>query len=141
MDSPTPIPDVDDEDSSPRAASPDLPLTMTASVMLADLPRNAAAALASAAASADPGKDSKVRVRFKPVGAAPALQQELSKINASAKFEVVVRYLRKRLRCKETDSVFLYVNSAFAPSLDEIVGNLHQVGTPFSHPFAYYSCT
>jgi ubiquitin-like protein ATG12 len=100
---------------------------MTASLLLADLPRNAAAALASASPSDNKDKDNKVRVRFKPVGAAPALQQELSKISASAKFEVVVRYLRKRLRCKDTDSVFLYVNSAFAPSLDEIVGNLHQV--------------
>ena len=25
------------------------------------------------------------------------------------------------------DSVFLYVNSSFAPALDEIVGNLHRV--------------
>lgn len=25
------------------------------------------------------------------------------------------------------DSVFLYVNSTFAPALDEIVGNLHRV--------------
>ena len=27
----------------------------------------------------------------------------------------------------DTDSVFLYVNSNFAPALDEIVGNLHRV--------------
>ena len=26
-----------------------------------------------------------------------------------------------------TDSVFLYVNSSFAPALDEVVGNLHRV--------------
>jgi hypothetical protein len=27
----------------------------------------------------------------------------------------------------DMDSVFLYVNSSFAPALDEIVGNLHRV--------------
>lgn len=29
-----------------------------------------------------------------------------------------------------TDSVFLYVNSSFAPALDEVVGNLHRVSVP-----------
>ncbi|RDA90991.1 hypothetical protein CP533_3123 [Ophiocordyceps camponoti-saundersi (nom. inval.)] len=109
----------DDDDES---ASPELPLTMSASVMLADLPRDATAALAEAGAFAH----DKVVVRFKPVGAAPALAQDLCKISATRRFEEVVRYLRRKLRCAETDSVFLYVNSAFAPSLDEVVGNLHQ---------------
>ena len=39
----------------------------------------------------------------------------------------MVSYLRKTLRVGEGDSVFLYVNSAFAPSLEEVVGNLHRV--------------
>lgn len=100
---------------------------MSASVVLADLPRDAAAALASVAAF---GPLDKVVVRFKPVGAAPALAQDLCKITATRRFEEVVRYLRRKLRCGDTDSVFLYVNSAFAPSLDEVVGNLHQVCLP-----------
>ncbi|KAL6352798.1 hypothetical protein LRP88_13271 [Fusarium phalaenopsidis] len=37
-----------DNDTASGAASPDLPLTMSASVVLADLPRDASAALASA---------------------------------------------------------------------------------------------
>lgn len=44
------------------------------------------------------------------------------------KFETVVNFLRKKLDCKPTDSVFLYVNSVFAPGLDEGVGNLFRVG-------------
>ncbi|CRK25472.1 hypothetical protein BN1708_004023 [Verticillium longisporum] len=35
------------------------------------------------------------------------------------------KHLRKKLKVQSTDSVFCYVNSAFAPSLDEVVGNLH----------------
>ncbi|RCI09980.1 hypothetical protein L249_8652 [Ophiocordyceps polyrhachis-furcata BCC 54312] len=111
-----------DDDDDEESASPELPLTMSASVILADLPRDATAALAEAGCFAH----DKVVVRFKPVGAAPSLAQDLCKISATRRFEEVVRYLRRKLRCAETESVFLYVNSAFAPSLDEVVGNLHQ---------------
>lgn len=97
---------------------------MSASIVLADLPRDASAALASAGAFAQ----DKVVVKFKPVGSAPGLAQDVCKISAERRFEEVVRYLRRKLRCRDDESVFLYVNSAFAPSLDEIVGNLYQVG-------------
>ncbi|KAJ6437818.1 ubiquitin-like autophagy protein Apg12 [Purpureocillium lavendulum] len=127
----SPVPSADTSDTGDGAAAAaeaeaeaELPLTMSASVVLADLPRDATAALASVGGFAQ----EKVVVRFKPVGgAAPALAQDLVKITATRRFEEVVRYLRRKLRCKDTDSVFLYVNSAFAPSLDEVVGNLHQV--------------
>ncbi|UKZ81001.1 Ubiquitin-like protein [Trichoderma virens FT-333] len=121
----SPMPDTDSDMNNNRGsgtASPEIPLTLSASVMLADLPRDATAALASAGVS----PQLKVVVKFKAVGSAPALQQDVCKISAARKFEEVVRYLRRKLRCSDTDSVFLYVNSAFAPSLDEVVGNLHQ---------------
>jgi ubiquitin-like protein ATG12 len=118
----SPLPLADNEVAGSGAASPNLPLTMSASVVLADLPRDATAALEAAGSF----KTDKIVVRFKPVGSAPSLAQDVCKISATRRFEEVVRYLRKKLRCKETDSVFLYVNSAFAPSLDEVVGNLHQ---------------
>ncbi|KAG6001580.1 Ubiquitin-like protein [Claviceps pusilla] len=116
--------DQDQGSSSPPTEQ--LPLTMSASVLLADLPHDATAALASVSGSAARFPQDKVVVRFKPVGSAPSMAQELCKITATRRFEEVVRYLRRKLRCRETDSVFLYVNSAFAPSLDEVVGNLHQ---------------
>ncbi|KAL2203070.1 APG12-domain-containing protein [Sarocladium strictum] len=117
--SPSPIP----EPASSRPESPELPLTMTASAILSDLPQDATAALASAGSFAP---EEKVVIKFKAVGSAQALSQDVCKISAARRFEEVVKYLRKRLRCKDTDSVFLYVNSAFAPSLDEVVGNLHK---------------
>lgn len=96
---------------------------MTASTILTALPRDASSALASAG-----GFDlEKVLVRFKPVGSAPQLKSEVRRISATQKFEAVVVYLRKILALKPTDGLFLYVNSAFAPALDEIVGNLHRV--------------
>lgn len=38
-----------------------------------------------------------------------------------------MNFLRKKLNCKDTDSVFCYVNSVFAPGLDEGVGGLWRV--------------
>ena len=75
-----------------------------------------------------------VTVRFKAVGSAPILQRQICKISATQRFEGVVAYLRRVLKCGPADSVFLYVNSTFAPALDEVVGNLHKVsGLHFSH--------
>ncbi|CAK7267883.1 Ubiquitin-like protein [Sporothrix epigloea] len=115
-----------DNDDYTDPAAQDLPLTMTASTVLLNLPRDAAAALATAGRFA---KD-KVVVRFKPVGSAPSLSGGAGdvrrKITATQKFEVVVAFVRRALRVQESESVFLYINSSFAPALDEVVGNLHQ---------------
>lgn len=66
-------------------------------------------------------------MRFKAIGSAPILKQPVCRINATQRFEAVVAYLRRVVKCGPQDSVFLYVNNTFAPSLDEIVGNLHRV--------------
>ncbi|KAK8066522.1 hypothetical protein PG997_013269 [Apiospora hydei] len=126
-------PDVPERNNSPspppspildRPASPELPLTMTASAVLTALPRDASSALASAGDQLE--QPEKVVVRFKAVGSAPELSREVRKITASQKFEAVVAHLRKALRVAPTEGLFLYVNSAFAPALDEVVGNLHR---------------
>ncbi|PWY83755.1 APG12-domain-containing protein [Aspergillus sclerotioniger CBS 115572] len=147
----------------------DLPMTMSASVVLTSLPRDAHQALADAEA-VDTGKGKcnsgvimlpsssyvalelsrfylvlgqssrlltscdlsrrantnvvAVTVRFQPLPSAPILKNRVFKISASQKFETVVKFLRKKLDCKESDSVFCYVNSVFAPGLDEGVGGL-----------------
>lgn len=139
----TPIPDAsnDDDDFLHGPPSPELPLTMTASAILTSLPVNATAALQTAVAQLPPAPGAKVVVRFKPVGGSPPLQRSVCKVSADQKFEFVVRYLRKQLKCADTDSAFLYVNSAFAPSLDEVVGNLHQVCSPSSFRSICYADT
>jgi ubiquitin-like protein ATG12 len=102
---------------------PDLPLTMASSMILTSLPRDAASALSTAGDFPKP----KVTVHFKAVGSAPSLRQNVCKISSTQRFETVVSYLRKKLSVGERESVFLYVNSSFAPALDEVVGNLHRV--------------
>ncbi|KAI7776104.1 hypothetical protein LA080_005829 [Diaporthe eres] len=116
-------PDIPEPDRD-RSPSPDLPLTMTASLVLTHLPRDAAAALAEVGTTF---AQEKVIVRFKPVGgSAPPMppRRERSTISATSRFEAVVAYLRRTLKVAESDSLFLYVNSTFAPALDEVVGNL-----------------
>jgi ubiquitin-like protein ATG12 len=96
---------------------------MTASTVLMSLPRDATAALA--AAGGFPFE--KVVIRFRPVGAAPAIRQQRVKVLSTQKFEDVVVHVRNRLKVANTDSVFLYINNTFAPALDEVVGNLWRV--------------
>jgi len=103
----------------------DLPLTLASSMILTSLPRDAATALSSAGEF----PQAKITVRFKAVGSAPTLRQQVCKISSSQRFEQVVAYLRRTLKVGHMDSVFLYVNSSFAPALDEVVGNLHRVCT------------
>jgi ubiquitin-like protein ATG12 len=96
-------------------------------MILTSLPRDAASALSAAGNFAA----AKINVRFKAVGSAPALDRQVCKISSTQRFEQVVAYLRKTLKVGPMDSVFLYVNSSFAPALDEVVGNLHRVSCVF----------
>ncbi len=133
-----------------RAASPELPLTMTASAVLGLASSSASAeggsatattattttttpalrllAAGAAASEFSPAADARVVVRFKAVGgSAPQLRRDARRVGAAQRFEAVVAHLRRALRLRDGDGLFLYVNSAFAPALDEVVGNLHRV--------------
>ncbi|KAI1611451.1 ubiquitin-like autophagy protein Apg12-domain-containing protein [Exophiala viscosa] len=128
--------DNDDEQEN-EACQGDLPMSMTASVILTNLPRDASQALKDV----EEIDDRKVSVRFQPIGSAPILKQRVFKINASSKFSVVLNFLRKKLGVKDGDGVFLYVNSVFAPGLDEGVGNLFRCFKTDEQLIVSYSTT
>ncbi|KAI5373389.1 hypothetical protein AA0119_g1436 [Alternaria tenuissima] len=96
------------------------PLTMAASVVLTNLPKDASKALEAAGSLAV----QKVTIRLQPIGSAPHLTQRIFKLGTNSTFATIVRFLRGRLRVKEHESVFCYVGSVFSPGLDEGVGNL-----------------
>jgi len=127
MTSPSP-PSTDTAIPDSESHDPDLPLTLASSIILTSLPRDAASALSSAGEFPKP----KVTVHLKAVGSAPTLRNQVCKISSTQRFEAVVAYLRRVLKVGERDSVFLYVNSSFAPALDEVVGNLHRVSGSLS---------
>ncbi|RKP08598.1 ubiquitin-like protein Atg12, partial [Thamnocephalis sphaerospora] len=67
-----------------------------------------------------------VVVRFRAIGNAPIMRQNLFRISASHRFQAVILFLRRELHLKPHESLFLYVNSAFAPAPDEVVAGLHR---------------
>ncbi|KAG7007627.1 3-methyl-2-oxobutanoate hydroxymethyltransferase [Physcia stellaris] len=132
-----PIPD--EEPSGPST----LPLPLSASIILTSLPRDAHSALEKAVQDEEASVPKKVTIRFQPIGSAPHLKQRIFKISSSNNFSTVVNFLRKKLFDPKVKSeagegkaggngqgggsVFCYVNSVFAPGLDEGVGGLWRV--------------
>jgi len=59
------------------------------------------------------------------------LKTKIFTISAANRFETVVTFLRKKLAVRREESVICYVNSVFAPGLDEGVGGLWKVCSLF----------
>ncbi|POY73721.1 hypothetical protein BMF94_3259 [Rhodotorula taiwanensis] len=84
---------------------------------------------------------SKVIVRFKATGNAPIMKQNFYKITASNQFRTVTAFLRKELGWRASDPLFVYINSAFAPALDDTVANLFKCFGTENHLVVNYSST
>lgn len=66
----------------------------------------------------------KIIVLLKATGNAPSLKQTKFKIGLHQRFQMVMDFLGRQLRLKETDTLFLYVNSAFSPAPDTTIQHL-----------------
>ncbi|KAM0707894.1 hypothetical protein Q7P35_004543 [Cladosporium inversicolor] len=119
-----PSPSPPSPSSAPPEPEPDadatLPMTMAASVVLDHLPKDATRALETAGEL----ELAKVTIRLSPLPNTPSLRQPRFKCSSNQRFESIVRFLRRKLGLGEHEGVFCYVNSVFAPGLDEGVGNL-----------------
>lgn len=104
----------------PEDDQEEMPLTMAASTILTNLPKDATTALQGAGDLPEP----KVTIRLKAVGSAPALNQSVFKISSTQHFSAVISFVRKRIGVKPAEGVYCYVNGTFSPQPDEIVGNL-----------------
>lgn len=62
-----------------------------------------------------------VVVLFRATGDAPILKHSKVKISGDQKFGKVIEFLKRQVK---RDTLFVYVNSAFAPSPDERVADL-----------------
>ncbi|KAJ3273294.1 hypothetical protein HDV01_004652 [Terramyces sp. JEL0728] len=65
----------------------------------------------------------KVVIRLKQVGSAPILKQQVFKLSSANTFQKVIQYIKKELQ----QSVYVYVNSAFCPSPDDLLFDLDQM--------------
>jgi len=68
----------------------------------------------------------KVEVLLRPTGDAPILKRKKWQVDPSQTVQWVIQFLRKLLKCEQADSLFLYVNQAFAPSPDREIGSLYE---------------
>ena len=67
----------------------------------------------------------KVKVHFVAAGAAPIMKKTKFQISADQRFASVTTFLRKMLKLDAGQSLFLYCNSAFVPSPDELLLDLN----------------
>jgi ubiquitin-like protein ATG12 len=65
-----------------------------------------------------------VTILFRPVANAPILQEPKLRAPATRQFSVLAAYLRTRLKLTASDSLYLYINSAFIPAPDAVIGDL-----------------
>src|ERR1700722_12938470 len=70
---------------------------------------------------------SPVIVHFKAVGSAPLLKQSKFRVSKDQSFSALADFLRKQLKYTPREPLFLYINSLFAPSMDETLSNLFDV--------------
>jgi len=73
-----------------------------------------------------PEREGKVRIRLKAVGNAPILKQKKFYIGSNERVSVLRTFLQKQLKLANDSDLFLYCNSAFAPTLDQTIGELHE---------------
>ena len=66
----------------------------------------------------------KVVIYFRPVGNAPLLKQSKFKVLKKSTIKNVQGFLSRQLHLDEYHSPFVYVNGAFAPSPEQIIGDL-----------------
>ena len=70
-------------------------------------------------------KPKKVDVLLRPTGDAPILKKKKWQVDTTRTVEWVIGFLRKVLKLEPSDSLFLYINQAFAPSPDRQIGLLY----------------
>ncbi|VDL29297.1 unnamed protein product [Hymenolepis diminuta] len=66
----------------------------------------------------------KITVLFKAVGSTPVLAKKKLTIDRSETVASLVNYLRKKLRMRADENIFIFVSSSFTPSLDTDIGTI-----------------
>jgi len=83
----------------------------------------------------------KIELRLHAVGDAPIFKRTRWNIDGEKRIEWIISFIRKGLKLESTDSLFVYVNQAFAPSPDQTVRNLADCFGSEGKLSLYYSKT
>ncbi len=71
-------------------------------------------------------KPQQVKLQFLAVGGAPILKKTKFQVRDNMTISEILNFLRKTLKIRESDPIFVYINSCFAPGLDQDLRSLHQ---------------
>lgn len=69
--------------------------------------------------------ENKIIVLLKNVGDAPILRRNKFKLEPAKNISYIVDFIKKVLRTESNQSIFIYINQSFAPSLDQTIQNLY----------------
>ncbi|KAL6450884.1 ATG12 Ubiquitin-like protein ATG12 [Candida maltosa Xu316] len=70
-------------------------------------------------------EDSKIMIRFVPIGSTPSIHPRVFKISSSQTISTLNKFLSKKLKHKEL--LHLYIQSSFSPLPDERIGTLYEL--------------
>jgi len=124
--------------SSPPSSGPQSPVAAQPQQEIAahapsEDPAQPQQAIAAPAPSEDPAQSAqsksnpeKIEILLKPVGDAPILKQKKWKLDAQQSVGYVINWVRRYLKMERDESLFFYVNQAFAPAPDQTLKNLYE---------------
>lgn len=81
----------------------------------------------------------KIKVHFVSVGAAPIMKKTKFQISSDQRFASVHMFLRKVLKLKPGESLFLYLHAAFCPGPDESLRDLNETFSKRGELVIHYS--
>ncbi|XP_063230699.1 autophagy protein 12-like [Bacillus rossius redtenbacheri] len=67
----------------------------------------------------------KVDILLKATGNAPIMKKKKWSVDSDKRIGWIIEFVRKYLKLDPAESLFLYVNQAFAPAPDQVVRNLY----------------
>lgn len=68
----------------------------------------------------------KVIIRLMATGNAPILKTSVFKLSSTHQFSHLISFIRRQLSLKDSESLFCYINSSFAPTPDERIDGLYK---------------
>ncbi|XP_065310255.1 ubiquitin-like protein ATG12 [Dermacentor albipictus] len=75
---------------------------------------------------ANNGEKKKIDVLLKATGDAPIMLKRKWAVSPTSKVMDIADFVRRYLKLDQSESLFLYINQAFAPSLDQEISNLYE---------------
>lgn len=95
----------------------------------------------SAAQPTTTSNDNKIEILLKNTGNAPIMKKTKWAVRASSTVSEIARFITNYLKLDPSQSLFIYVNQSFAPSLDQTIQNLFDCYECDKKLVLYYATT